>query len=80
MKVDVAMPNLGYDMEQGTVARWFKAVGDRVERGEPLAEIETDKAAMDMEALVTGTLVEIVSGPGSEVAVGATIAYIETEG
>ena len=79
MKVDVAMPNLGYDMEQGTVARWFKAVGERVERGEPLAEIETDKAAMDMEALVTGTLVEIVSAPGSEVAVGATIAYIETE-
>ena len=79
MKVDVAMPNLGYDMDQGTVARWFKAVGDRVERGEPLAEIETDKAAMDMEALVTGTLVEIVSGPGSEVAVGVTIAYIETE-
>ncbi len=79
MKVDVAMPNLGYDMEQGTVARWFKAVGDQVQRGEPLAEIETDKAAMDMEALVTGTLVEIVSAPGSEVAVGATIAYIETE-
>jgi pyruvate/2-oxoglutarate dehydrogenase complex dihydrolipoamide acyltransferase (E2) component len=78
MRVDVAMPNLGYDMEQGTVARWFKAVGDRVERGEPLAEIETDKAAMDMEALVTGTLVEIVSAPGSEVAVGVTIAYIET--
>ena len=79
MRADVTMPNLGYDMEQGTVARWFKTVGDRVERGEPLAEIETDKAAMDMEALVTGTLVEIVSAPGSEVAVGVTIAYIETE-
>jgi pyruvate dehydrogenase E2 component (dihydrolipoamide acetyltransferase) len=79
MRAEVTMPNLGYDMEQGTVARWHKAVGDQVQRGEPLAEIETDKAAMDMEALVTGTLVEIVSAPGSEVAVGATIAYIETE-
>jgi pyruvate/2-oxoglutarate dehydrogenase complex dihydrolipoamide acyltransferase (E2) component len=73
------MPNLGYDMEQGVVMQWLKAVGDRVERGEPIAEIETDKT-IEMESLVTGMLVEIVSPDGTEVAVGATIAYVETEG
>jgi len=73
------MPNLGYDMEQGTILHWLKAVGDRVVRGEPIAEIETDKATMEMESLVTGTLVEIVSAAGTEVDVGVTIAYVETE-
>jgi pyruvate dehydrogenase E2 component (dihydrolipoamide acetyltransferase) len=74
------MPNLGYDMEQGVVMQWLKAVGDRVERGEPIAEIETDKTTIEMESLVAGTLVEIVSPDGTEAAVGATIAYVETEG
>jgi pyruvate dehydrogenase E2 component (dihydrolipoamide acetyltransferase) len=79
MRTEVTMPNLGYDMHQGTIMQWLKGVGDRVERGEPIAEIETDKATMEMEALVTGTLVEIVSPAGSEVDVGVTIAYVEPE-
>jgi pyruvate dehydrogenase E2 component (dihydrolipoamide acetyltransferase) len=73
------MPNLGYDMTEGTVASWLKAPGDRVERGEPLAEIETDKTTIEMEALVSGTLVEIVCAAGSEATVGATIAYLEKD-
>ena len=73
------MPNLGYDMAEGKVISWLKAVGDRVERGEPVAEIETDKATIEMEALVTGTLSEIVCQPGEAAAVGAAIAYVETE-
>jgi pyruvate dehydrogenase E2 component (dihydrolipoamide acetyltransferase) len=79
MRADVTMPNLGYDMELGKITQWLKAVGDRIERGEPIAEIETDKTTIEMESLVTGTLVEIVSEAGAEVAVGATIAYVETE-
>jgi len=74
------MPNLGYDMEEGTVQSWLKSVGDRVERGEPIAEIETDKTTVEMEALTSGTLVEIVVKAGSRAAVGAVIAYLESDG
>jgi pyruvate dehydrogenase E2 component (dihydrolipoamide acetyltransferase) len=80
MRIDVTMPNLGYDMEQGTVQSWLKAVGDRVERGEPIAEIETDKTTVEMEAMASGTLVEIVCEQGSEAAVGAVIAVLESDG
>ena len=79
MRVDVTMPNLGYDMESGRILAWRKSVGDAVRRGEPLAEIETDKASVEMEALASGTLVEIVHDVGAEVAIGAAIATIETE-
>jgi pyruvate/2-oxoglutarate dehydrogenase complex dihydrolipoamide acyltransferase (E2) component len=71
------MPNLGYDMETGRIARWLKQVGDQVERGEPIAEVETDKATVEMEALASGRLAEIVAEAGSEVAVGGVIAYLE---
>ena len=65
MRVDVTMPNLGYDMEEGTVAAWLKQVGDAVERGEVIAEIETDKTTVEMESLATGTRAEIVHPGGS---------------
>ena len=71
------MPNLGQGMESGKVLRWLKHVGDRVARGEPLAEIETDKATLEMEATVSGTLVEIAADAGTEAAVGEVIAYVE---
>jgi pyruvate dehydrogenase E2 component (dihydrolipoamide acetyltransferase) len=80
VRVDVTMPNLGYDMESGTIAGWSKSLGDRVERGEVLAQIETDKTTVEMEALASGTLCEIVHREGDEVAIGAVIAYLETEG
>lgn len=72
------MPNLGYDMESGVVAEWLKSVGDTITRGETIAEIETDKATLQMPALAAGTLVAIVHDAGSEVAVGEPIAYLET--
>jgi pyruvate/2-oxoglutarate dehydrogenase complex dihydrolipoamide acyltransferase (E2) component len=71
------MPTLGYDMETGKIAAWLVAVGDTIARGQPIAEIETDKATIEMESLQAGTLAEIVHGPGDEVAVGAAIAYLE---
>lgn len=77
-RVPVAMPNLGYDMEQGRLGAWLKRPGDAVSRGEAIAEIETDKTTIEMEALVTGTLVEIVCEEGADAPVGAVIAYIET--
>lgn len=71
------MPNLGYDMETGRIARWLKQVGDQIERGEPIAEVETDKATVEMEAVASGRLAEIVAEAGSEVVVGEVIAYLE---
>ena len=71
MRVEVTMPNLGYDMEDGNdrlVARRRWATPSQ--RGEPIAEIETDKTTVEMESLATGTLVEIVHAAGAEVAVG----------
>ena len=79
MRVEITMPNLGYDMEAGTIVAWSKAVGDPVQRGEVIAEIETDKTTVEMEAMAAGTLVEIVHEAGSEVPVGGVIAYLESE-
>ncbi|MBA2298800.1 MAG: biotin/lipoyl-binding protein [Actinobacteria bacterium] len=77
MKKAIAMPNLGYDMEAGKIASWLVAVGDDVSRGQPIAEIETDKTTVEMESLHTGTVVEIVHGDGVEVDVGQVIGYLE---
>ncbi len=78
MRYEIKMANLGYDMETGTIVSWLKAVGDDVQRGEPIVEVETDKSAVEMEALQTGTLVEIVRAAGEEVAVGDVIGFIES--
>ena len=80
MRVAIEMPNMGYDMETGMVVAWLKAVGDTITRGEHIAEIEGEKAVLQMPALATGTLVEIVHDVGAEVAVGETIAFMETDG
>jgi pyruvate/2-oxoglutarate dehydrogenase complex dihydrolipoamide acyltransferase (E2) component len=80
MRIDVTMPNLGYDMESGTVQSWLVAVGDVIQRGQPIAEIETDKTTVEMEAMASGTLVEIVCAEGAEAEVGAVIAVLESDG
>jgi pyruvate/2-oxoglutarate dehydrogenase complex dihydrolipoamide acyltransferase (E2) component len=79
MKVAIEMANLGYDMETGKIVSWLKQVGDRVERGDPIAEVETDKTNVEMESLATGTLVEVTQAAGAEVPVGETIGFLETE-
>ena len=76
-RTEVRMPNLGYDMEAGKVIAWLKQVGDRVARGDPIVAIETDKTTIEVEALASGTLVEIVAEEGSEVPVGEVVAYLE---
>jgi pyruvate/2-oxoglutarate dehydrogenase complex dihydrolipoamide acyltransferase (E2) component len=79
MRVAIEMPRLGEEPE-ARVNRWLKAVGDSVARGEAVAEIETDKATLDVEALQSGTLVEIVHDADAEVEVGTPIGYLETDG
>ena len=79
-RIPIEMPKLGYDMETGTIGSWLKQVGDSVARGEAIAEIETEKSTMEMEATVGGTIVEHTLAPGEEVPVGTVIGYIESEG
>jgi len=76
-RIPIQMPKLGYDMVQGSIATWSKQVGDAVKRGDVIAEIETEKTSVEMEALATGTLVEIVHEAGAEVPVGDVIGYLE---
>lgn len=76
-RIVIEMPNLGYDTTSGTLAAWLKRVGDRVEKGEPIAEVETEKTTVEIEALDSGTLVEIAHGAGDEVPVGAAIGWLE---
>jgi pyruvate dehydrogenase E2 component (dihydrolipoamide acetyltransferase) len=58
---------------------WLKELGESVAKGDPLVEVETEKAVLEMEALDSGVLVEIISGVGTEILVGAVIGYLETE-
>ncbi|PZN34038.1 MAG: biotin attachment protein [Proteobacteria bacterium] len=74
---EVILPKSGMGIEEGTLQRWLKAVGDRVEAGEPLAEVETAKAIQEVEAPVSGTLREILCAEGETVAVNSAIAVID---
>ncbi len=78
MPVEVNMPQLSDTMTEGTVVKWYKKVGDKVKAGEKIADVETDKAVMEMEAFEDGTLAKIAVPEGSKVAVGAVIAILAT--
>ncbi len=73
---DVFMPRLSDTMTEGAIAQWLKAEGDPIARGDVLAEIETDKAVMDLEAYEAGVLEKILVAPGENVPIGQVIAVI----
>jgi pyruvate dehydrogenase E2 component (dihydrolipoamide acetyltransferase) len=77
--VPVILPKWGMNMVEATVVEWLKSVGDRVEAGEPLVSVETDKVEATVDAPVAGVLREIVAGPDEDVAVGATLGLLEPE-
>lgn len=77
---EITMPRLSDTMSEGTVSRWMKKEGDEVTKGDILAEIETDKAIMELEAFESGTLVRIIQPEGATVAVGTPIAIVAREG
>lgn len=77
MSVEIVMPKLSDTMEEGTILKWLKQVGDAVTRGEVLAEVETDKADMELEAATEGVLREIRVQAGESAAVGAVVALVE---
>jgi pyruvate dehydrogenase E2 component (dihydrolipoamide acetyltransferase) len=76
MATKVIMPKLSPTMEEGQIARWLKKEGDKVAMGEPLAEIDTDKATMEMQALAEGVLRKIIIGEGQSAPLGEPIAII----
>lgn len=80
MAKNVLMPQMGYDMDAGTLLRWLKSPGDNVERGEPIAEIETDKVNIEIEAFDSGVLAKTLIGEGDTVPVGEVIAIIGEPG
>ena len=76
----ISMPRLSDTMEEGTVASWFKKVGDDVEEGEILAEIETDKATMEFESFYSGTLLHVGLSEGDSAKVDSLLAIIGPSG
>ncbi len=81
MALDIKMPALSPTMEEGTLAKWLVKVGDTVSSGDVMAEIETDKATMEFEAVDEGVIAEILIAEGTEgVKVGAVIARLSVEG
>lgn len=76
MATQVVMPKLSPTMEEGQLARWLKNEGDKVSVGEPIAEIDTDKATMEAQALTTGVLRKILVQAGATVPLGQVIAII----
>ncbi len=76
MKHSVTVPQLTETMEEATITRWHKAVGDRVQKRDALYQVETDKSTMDVESVDAGFLCSIVAGEGQTVIVGQEIALI----
>ena len=77
---EVIMPKMGDAMEEGTLLKWLKSEGDEVSEGDPIAEIETDKVTLEIEAEAAGTLAQLMVGEGEDVPVGEAIAFIAGEG
>jgi pyruvate dehydrogenase E2 component (dihydrolipoamide acetyltransferase) len=80
MPTDVVMPALGMNQDTGRLVEWFKREGDAVARGEPLMQVETDKATVEIEAPASGVLAAVTARPGDDVPVGQSIAVILAPG
>lgn len=80
MATQIFMPQMGFDMKEGTLVRWIKHEGDAVKKGEAIAEIETDKAVVEVEAFASGVLRKITVQEGATVPVGEVIGVIGEAG
>src|SRR5205823_9871334 len=80
MPSQITMPQLSDTMTEGTVVKWHKKEGDKVRSGEEIADVETDKATMPMEAYESGVLAHIAVPEGQKVKVGGVLALIATAG
>jgi pyruvate dehydrogenase E2 component (dihydrolipoamide acetyltransferase) len=80
MATNITMPQMGFDMTEGTIASWLKKEGEAVSKGEAIAEVETDKTTIQIEAFASGVLAKIVVGPGQKTPVGEVIGIIAAPG
>ncbi|HEX6791051.1 MAG TPA: biotin/lipoyl-containing protein, partial [Candidatus Krumholzibacteria bacterium] len=80
MAVDVIMPQMGESIAEGTLVKWLKNVGDKVERDEPLFEISTDKVDAEIPSPAAGTLVEVLVQPGTTVEINTVVGRIGAAG
>ena len=76
--VEVILPKVDMDMESGVIARWIVAAGDVVNQGDPLFEMETGKAMMEVESPASGVIRDLAAITGEEVPIGTTVAWIDT--
>ena len=79
MSVEVVMPQMGESITEGTVSKWLKSVGDKIEKDEPILEISTDKVDAEVPSPAAGTLLEIRHQEGETVEVGTALAVIGAE-
>lgn len=80
MPTEITMPQLSDTMTEGTIVKWLKKEGDSVKAGEIVAEVETDKATMEMESFESGTITKLLIPEGNKAPVGAAIAVIAKSG
>lgn len=80
MAEPIIMPKLGFDMAEGTLISWTIEIGQEVNKGDVIAEIETDKATIEIETAVGGTVLQLIGEPGDIVAVGSPIGYVGAPG
>jgi len=80
MAETINMPKLGFDMAEGTLVRWVKQIGENINKGDVLAEIETDKATVEVESPASGVVLQQIVDEGSVVPINAPIAVVGEEG
>lgn len=80
MPSEVILPRVDMDMATGRISRWYVEAGAKVAKGQPLFEIETDKAAMEIEAQASGTIRDLAAASGTAIPVGSVVAWIDAEG
>ncbi len=80
MAETINMPKLGFDMTEGTLVRWVRNLGETINKGDVLAEIETDKATVEVESSATGTILQLLAGQGDIVLVSSPIAVVGEPG
>jgi pyruvate dehydrogenase E2 component (dihydrolipoamide acetyltransferase) len=79
MRNEVVMPSVGVGMQEGILLRWYKGPGDRISRGEAIAEIETDKTTMDLESPFAGIVGPLLVEPDALVPVGTVLTTVADE-
>jgi pyruvate dehydrogenase E2 component (dihydrolipoamide acetyltransferase) len=79
MVTELRMPKLGQVMEEATIVQWRVKVGDTIQKGQEILDVETDKAVLGVESTVSGLVVAILAKAGEQLPVGATLARIEQD-